>query len=279
MAGFFGFFDYTKPGKGISEEDLDKSGLALYFDILARRFWKIITLNILFLITSIPAIAINWAVSAFLITMLNGYAGGALEQDALMVLQMFTTVTLLLFTGSGSASAAMAYVLRKYVKDTHSWVWSDFFENLKSNFLQGTIVYIINLVVISLMALALMFYWSVIDGAMSMFLTTIVAVVGFIFLMMQMYVYHMMAGFKLKIKDIYRNSLLLTLGKLPWNVLSFGVTLVFVYLYSLTVNAAYSVFIIVFILYSIIAFTQIFMTNNIVYKYVEEPSETAQKEE
>ena len=40
MAGFFGFFDYTKPGKGVSKEDVDKKGLSLYFENYFLRLMK-----------------------------------------------------------------------------------------------------------------------------------------------------------------------------------------------------------------------------------------------
>lgn len=50
MAGIFGFFDYTKPGKGVNKEDVNKKGISLYFDILLRRFRKLIPLNLMYII-------------------------------------------------------------------------------------------------------------------------------------------------------------------------------------------------------------------------------------
>lgn len=268
--GFFGGYD--KPGKGITEEDLNKKGIALYIDILIRRFWKLVGINMIYLVASIPAILISWAVSAFLLALLQNSIGNALSIDALLVMQMFTTGVLLLFTGSGAASVGMSYVVRKYVNDTHAWVFSDFFDSFKSNFLQGTIIYIINLFVVTAIFVSLIFYNFLMEGIMATVLSSILLVVGVIFIMMQMYIYPMAACFKLKTKDVYRNALLLTLGKLPWNVLAFAVTIVFISVLSYIISEAYAIFIIIMGLYSFAVYTQIFMTNNIVKKYVEEPA-------
>ena len=70
-----GFFNYSKAGKGITKEDLEKSGLALYFDILGRRIWKLITLNLLYLLVSIPAILISIAISVYFLTLAASIRG------------------------------------------------------------------------------------------------------------------------------------------------------------------------------------------------------------
>ena len=56
MCLYMFFRNYSKSGKGISKKDLDKSGVELYFDILNRRIWNMIKLNLLYVLVSIPAI-------------------------------------------------------------------------------------------------------------------------------------------------------------------------------------------------------------------------------
>ena len=36
MAGFFGFFDYSKPGPGIEKDEPQKAALFVFMDIYAR---------------------------------------------------------------------------------------------------------------------------------------------------------------------------------------------------------------------------------------------------
>lgn len=278
MAGFFGMFDYTKPGKGVSKEDLDKSGIALYFDILWRRLGKIIAVNIFFLIASIPAIIVSLFLSAVLITYLGAFSGVPIGPGEASVLRYYLTAVMLLLTGTGSASAAMSYVLRKYVNDTHSWVWSDFVDALKENFLQGTLAYIINTVLFCVLSMALMYYSFLVKGAMSVFFTAVMIIISVIFMMSVMYVYQIMASVKLKLKDVYRNALLLTLGRLPVNIMAFAVTAAFIYVLNLIITIPIVLAVVPLIFYSIIVFTQIFITNNTVNKYLIEPSEKKEQQ-
>lgn len=56
--------NYGKAGAGVCDKDLPKSGLRLLIDILISRFWKIISLNIVFILFSLPIITMPAAVSA-----------------------------------------------------------------------------------------------------------------------------------------------------------------------------------------------------------------------
>ena len=53
-------FDYTTPGKGVSKDEPPKKGIALFGDILLRRFWKMVSLNFLYFLFSVPALIIMW---------------------------------------------------------------------------------------------------------------------------------------------------------------------------------------------------------------------------
>ena len=288
MAGFFGMFDYTKPGKGVSKEDVNKRGIALFFDILGRRWGKLVLLNLLYVLFSIPALIINWIVIGFILTWVIGFTGGPevlatrmelSSQDfnlMFQLLNMFLSVLMLMFLGSGSASAASSYVIRKYVNDTHSWVWSDFWDNFKSNFVQGTVCYIINTLVFFISVIAIIFYTVVMNGVAGYVLSAFITVIMIVFLMMQMYVYQIMASFKLKIKDIYRNALMLTLGKLPVNIVAALFAAGIIYIYNLIMHNPLSLLVVITVLFTYTMYIQLFITNNIVNKYLLEPSQKAE---
>ena len=283
MAGFFGFFDYTKPGKGLSKEDVDKKGVALYLDIVGRRFWKLIQLNFLFLAASIPAIIIGWMISVFAVTWLASLSQVEFSQEwinGLTLLAVFVTVIFLQLCGSGPASAGMNYVLRKYANDTHSWVWSDFWDNFKSNFKQSVAVYIINVFLTSIMAVSFVFYRKFMQGFSSTVLSTIIVVIFAMFYMMQIYTYQIMVSFELKLKDIYRNALILVLAKLPWNVLTLVVTLLlFRGIFALAMSVPIvGVAVVLAIFYALLNFTQIFMSNNVIKKLLLEPALSREQE-
>ena len=106
-------------------------------------------------------------------------------------------------------------------------------------------------------------------------MTLLIAVISAFFIMMQMYVYQLMAGFNFKVKDIYKNSLLLTMIKLPWNIFITVTVVVIMYtLYSVSMTSpllAIILFVVVYIV--LVYFTQLFMTKGVVEKYILEPSQ------
>lgn len=284
MAGFFGFFDYTKPGRGVRKDEPEKTGFALYFDIFFKRFWKIMALNLFYILASIPAIIIAFFLSNYFIGVLLTLSGISIDGDislAVGILYLLLTVILLQITGSGPASVAMNYVLRKYVNDTHSWVWGDFIDNIKSNFKQGIGVYLVNILIISLCVIGLLFYTFVMKGMLAYLLRTILLVSTVVFILMQKYTYMLVSGFELKFKHIYKNAFILTIAGLKWNIFSAAVILALMYgAYSLVMRIPI-VGILVFILlyFSVITFTQIFITNNVVKKYVLKPMESQNPDE
>jgi hypothetical protein len=48
MAGFFGLFDYNKEGPGVYLNEPPKGPFKTFFTVLGRKFWKIITVNIMY---------------------------------------------------------------------------------------------------------------------------------------------------------------------------------------------------------------------------------------
>ena len=276
------FNNYTKPGKGINKEDLDKSGVSLYFDIFFRRIWKMMTLNLMYLLVSIPAIVISMFISAYFLMSAASLAGVDVIKNStsLSILSLLFAVAIFQITGSGPASVAKSYVLRKYVRDTHAWVFSDFFENIKSNFKQGIAVYIINTIVSIALMFSYIFYSFIWKNSMGSALSIVIIVIAVVFVMMQMYVYQLVASVQLKVRHIYKNALALTIIKLPWNIVVLGMTFVLMYLmYYLALTIPIVCVVLVIALYFVlVSFTQIFMTNNVMNKYVIEPGKKIEEE-
>lgn len=48
MAGFLGFGNYDKPGKGVGKDEPQKHAFFYFFELYFRKFWKIIEANLLF---------------------------------------------------------------------------------------------------------------------------------------------------------------------------------------------------------------------------------------
>ncbi|MDL2233312.1 DUF624 domain-containing protein [Ruminococcaceae bacterium OttesenSCG-928-L11] len=71
MAGFFGFFDYSKPGKGVRKDEPKKSHFVQFFILVQRKFWKLIQLNLLFILFCIPIVTIGPDISGMTYVLRN----------------------------------------------------------------------------------------------------------------------------------------------------------------------------------------------------------------
>lgn len=56
MAGFFGLFDYNKPGPGVSKNAPKKKNFFIFWEIFFRKFWKLILANLLYVLVSLPVV-------------------------------------------------------------------------------------------------------------------------------------------------------------------------------------------------------------------------------
>ncbi len=65
MAGFFGLFDYSKEGPGVSKQQAKKKRFFLFWELYFRKFWKLITLNLLSFALCLPIVTIGPATAGF----------------------------------------------------------------------------------------------------------------------------------------------------------------------------------------------------------------------
>ena len=66
-------YDYNKEGKGVDKNVFNRPRIIIFFDIFFRKFWDLITLNLLFILACIPVITIGPAIAG-LTKVLRNYA-------------------------------------------------------------------------------------------------------------------------------------------------------------------------------------------------------------
>ncbi len=213
MAGFFGFFDFTKPGPGVPrpEDAPPKARIVVFFEIYFRKFWKLVGLNLLFNIFNIPAVI--GAIYA------SGYVfRHEFSDDPMMdLLTRFSLMSVLLcipFITLGPAQAGMTYILRNYAREEHAFPWWDFKEHSLKNLKQGFAVCIIDFIIVLLFGIAVNFYLNFDkDSLLMAALSTFIIISFVIFIMMHLYIYPMMVTFKYTVSQLYRNAMLLAIAK------------------------------------------------------------------
>lgn len=211
MAGFFGFFDYTKPGPGVDKDEPPKAAIKVFFDVLGRKFWNLVKLNLLFTIFNIPALIAVLIASMF-------FFPRQLSSDVftdLFFRFLFGAIIICIpLITVGPAQAGFTYILRNYSREEHAFIWWDFKDNAKKNFKESIIISLIDFAVTIIMGITLNFYFSYQGGNILMTFATGLLVMAFVlYLMMHLYIYPMLVTFKLSIKQIYKNALLFAIMK------------------------------------------------------------------
>jgi uncharacterized membrane protein YesL len=220
MAGFFGFFDYSKEGPGVSKDEAAKRGVALFFDTLFRKFGKLVSLNFLFFVVSLPVLAIYFiASSGITASLVQKISEIEAYIEISFLLNVMTAVVIMILLGAGPASAGFVYIMRNLTTGKHAWIFSDFFEHFKKNFRQGFAVLIIDCAFLFLIIANINFYTGGMDMVLPPQLRAVMSSLVFIFalfyIMMRMYLYPMMVTFELRLSQLYKNALLFLMMKLP----------------------------------------------------------------
>lgn len=225
MAGFFGFFDYNKPGPGVPKDAPPKAPILLFFELLQRKFWNLIKVNLLFNIFNIPALILGlYMMLVFFpdMELLNGSVNDP-NLLALDILLKFTSLAILMcipMVTVGPAQAGFTYVLRNYSREEHAFIWGDFKDNAMKNFKQSLIVSAINFVLTFLMLWSIKTYLALSAGNIVMTVGLVLTVLVFlIFVLMHIYIYPLMVTFDLSLKQLYKNALIFAVIKLPMNIL------------------------------------------------------------
>ncbi|MBE7037207.1 MAG: DUF624 domain-containing protein, partial [Ruminococcaceae bacterium] len=206
--GLFGG-NFSKPGRGISKEEAAKRN---YFDILGCHFWDLIKLNLLYVLVNIIFIAaFVWFMIPILVKPEDfiNYLFGA--EHVILPIGPF-----LPFMFMGPFTAGFSYVLRNWSRQEHAFLVSDFFEYSKKNWKQGLALSVIGTVVTYLFLTAFFFYLRC--GLPRVLVLTLGAIIAIILIASSFYTYPMIVTFDMKLKDVYRNSLIFALAKLPQNL-------------------------------------------------------------
>ena len=212
---------YGKQGQGdFTLEKLPQNRRQLFGDILKVRWSAMFGVNLLYMVFWIPAIAWSFLNVVTLYNMLLAEEGMFTSDDVVSLV-----ATWLLFLApcifiTGPFNAGITYVLRNWARDEHSFVFSDFKDAVKANWKQALVISLIDGVMPFLLFTCWRFYGSMLSQSMIFILpTALVLMATIIWKLSTMLAYPMLITYDLKIKDVIRNSVLMTIAKLPYAVI------------------------------------------------------------
>ena len=156
---------------------------------------------------------------------------------------------------TGLASAGMANVTRSIVRGKHSFGVSDFWDTVKKNWKQALPAGIINTIFTVILVFGIYFYYTS-AGAFSIIGTGVLLSVFIVFAIMKYYIWLILITFKLPLKKIYKNSLLLVFINFKKNlVIGFSSILYYVVMGLIFWALPKSIVLILLILITIMFFT------------------------
>lgn len=197
----------------------DRSRMTIFFQVLGRKFWKLISMNLIFLIFNIPSIIISFLLSGYVINVFSPFIENADEMAAVLFVYSFPLLMFLMVIPAitvGPAQAGLTYLLRCFSYELPTFYWSDFKDKMKENLKQGIAVSLINLVAIVLLIIDFYLYDQMTDKGSNFMLSAangLLIVVFLLFVMMSMYIYPMMVSYELNLKNLYKNAFLFSIGR------------------------------------------------------------------
>lgn len=229
-------FNYSKPGPGVDKDAPQKRGIFRYFEILFRKFWKLLQANMLCFACSIPFLIIAYIFAPVSDSYISGlFAGTGIEADSEalatihLMLRCFFTMMLYVFWGSGPASAAYAYITRCFTREQHAWILSDFKDKLFENFKQSIVVTVIDVILLLLVPYGIYFYYTTYRETGSqlwLIATCLMCTLLLIYTFMHFYIYQFMVTFSSRLTQLYRNALIFSLAQLPINIFLAAVAII-----------------------------------------------------
>lgn len=212
---------YGKQGKGdFTLENLPQNRRQLFGEVLKVRWSAMFGVNLLYMVIWIPAIIWSFLNVYTLFTMLTAEGAAYTAEDVHGLIATYLLIMVPCVAITGPFNAGVTYVLRNWARDEHSFVFSDFKDAVKANWKQSLVISLIDGILPFLIYTCWRFYGGMLaQSSFYIVPTALVLLVTIVWSLASMLAYPMLITYDLKLKDVIRNSILLTLAKLPFAVI------------------------------------------------------------
>ena len=145
----------------------------------------------------------------------------------LMILNLLCIVCCIPVVTAGPAIAAMYYITLKMARNEESYVVKGFFHSFKQNLKQGIVIQIIMLLLGIVLAFDLYFCRMMSgQGAVYRIFSYIFVAALFVYAMLFLWIYPVLAKFFNTTRNLFRNSILMSIRHLPYTLLMAVITLI-----------------------------------------------------
>ncbi len=217
--GLFNRLIYGNPNKPDLEVEESPNPIKAFFEVFKIKIWDLVKLNLIFALFMLPAVI--WTVLNVQVLVLPDIT--VIERDSVVFQYVLGLIPCLLIMGVGLPS--LNYITKSYAKEFHVWMFDDFIEKIKENWKQSLLYMLLLGLFLFLMYFSIRAYTSVLtDMAVTPIFRGILYVMAVFILLSTTFAYPLMVTFELKLKHLIRNSMLLTIAKLPQTLLILLIT-------------------------------------------------------
>ncbi|MBQ9107017.1 MAG: hypothetical protein IJY56_03910 [Clostridia bacterium] len=260
---------FKKEGPGVSRGG-EMHPFFEYWAILFRKFWSMITVNLLFVAFSIPLLVLSGMLWWFLFKHIGGTSPW----------YFYTLLSLAPFSLFGPVLAGITKITRDFGRGVPVFVWKDFRDAVKKNFSQSLAFSVVGYILLLLIGNACgLYYQSASQGVIQTILYYVSLAFLIIYLFAQYYVYMMCVTLKLKFTQIFKNAVFLAFLGLVRNLIAtvalvvyIGIAVVMFWTFaSQPVLYPILFFYIAFLLPVLCGYTISFLSFPVVRKYIIDP--------
>ena len=248
----FKLFDMNRDGPGVEKGEDTTPNLKYFFKLWGRKFWRLISLNLLMLVQVLPlVVAVYLHMTApknptqyFPLyapmlgaqTALPTAAGATLFSGASGLLREITVfnspiywiigILLVLHVATyGWQKAGTTYILRNMVRGDGVFLLSDYFYAICRNWKQALGMGILDCVVIGVLFFDFNYFYGMPPSMGTNFMYVMTIALILIYVIMRFYMYTMMVTFDMKLSKILKNALIFTALGIKRNLLALlGIT-------------------------------------------------------
>jgi len=300
------FFDFKRGDRPDAPEEDARPTVKRYFKLLGRRFWKLISLNLMMLPMILPILIAAYLYLGIDKTPIQNqpifsqlYGANLIDAtpSSTFLLDLFgAQLNIPVYTGTGTYIAmgvliailvitfgwqnvGATYVLRSMVRGEPVFLFSDYFYAVKRNLKQGLLMGILDCAAIFLLGFDFMYF----SGMPSAFWTDVcyfaVIAIAILYFFMRFYIYLLMITFELPLRKILKNALIFTVLGIKRNLMGLLGIILFVLLQALLfvvfamtpLGVAIPLIVMLMYFIAVNAFTAAYAAYPIIDRYMIEP--------
>ena len=217
-------FYYGKSGKGdYTPENLPTNRWQLFWEMLRVRLSALVRLNLMYVVPWLPTMIVLMIGALSFLTSLNNMvdSGEMIAVGELLGGVVAPTLLLLVpcITITGPFTSGVCYVTRNWARDEHAFIWSDFKDAVKENWKQSLVISFITSLVPLMLYVCWNFYGAMANSNAFMVVPQVLTMmIGLMWCLGVTYFHPLIVSYKLRMRDVMRNGLLLAVARLPMSI-------------------------------------------------------------